>query len=151
AAARTSVTVVSEIVELFGLTSTAKSCGSRQQFVQEPKLLSRKLKVHGGDAGDVTAWLVEASDETSPDRVAADLEDDRNCRGRSLGRKRTWCIGRRGDDSNSALNQFGGQFGQPFKLILGPAVFDRDVPTFNEPDFAQTLSEREHQIRRIVA
>ena len=38
--------------------------------MQEPKLLGRKLKVHGGDAGDVTAWSVEAGDETSLDGVS---------------------------------------------------------------------------------
>src|SRR5262249_16981787 len=97
-----------------------KACGSRQQLVQEAKLLGRKFKVHRGDAGDVTPWLVDGSDESSPDRVSADLEDDRNCRRRGLGHKCCWCVGRRGDDGNSALNQFGCQLRQPIELILGP-------------------------------
>src|SRR5262249_14180474 len=68
-----------------------EACGSRQQLVQEAKLLGRKFKAHGDDASDVTARLVEASDETSLDRVPTDLEDDRNCRGRSLGRMQLVC------------------------------------------------------------
>ena len=51
---------------------------------------------------------------------------------------------------NSASNQFGYQFRQPVELILGPAIFDRDVPALSKPRFAQTLSERAHQVRRIV-
>src|SRR5262249_58392923 len=97
-----------------------KACGSRQQLVQEAKLLGRKFKVHRGDAGDVTPRLVDGSDESSPDRVSADLEDDRNCRSRGLGHKCCWCVGRRGDDGNSALNQFGCQLRQPIAVILGP-------------------------------
>jgi hypothetical protein len=94
--------------------------------------------------------LVEASDETSPDGVPADFEDDRNCRGRRLGHKSRWCVGRSGDHGNLASNQFGYQFRQPVELIFGPAIFDRDVPALSKPRFAQTLSERAHQVRRIV-
>ena len=34
---------------------------------------------------------------------------------------------KRNDDRNSASNQFGGERRQRLRLILGPAVFDRDV------------------------
>ena len=61
-----------------------------------------------------------------------------------------WCVGRSGDHGNPASNQFGYQFRQPVELIFGPAIFDRDVPALSKPRFAQTLSERAHQVRRIV-
>src|SRR5262249_56621009 len=54
-----------------------------------------------------------------------DFEDDRNRRGRRLGHKSRWCVGRSGDHGNPASNQFGYQFRQPVELILGPAIFDR--------------------------
>src|SRR5262249_12627714 len=54
-----------------------EACGSRQQLVQEAKLLGRKFKVHGDDASDVTARLVEASDETSLDRTRAPIAPSR--------------------------------------------------------------------------
>jgi hypothetical protein len=91
--------------------------------------------------------LIEASDETSPDGISADFEDDRNCRGRGLRHKSGWCVGRSGDYGNPASNKFGYQFRQPVKLILGPAIFDRDVPALGKSRFAQTLAERAHQVR----
>src|SRR5205823_3746485 len=66
------------------------------------------------------------------------------------GHKSRWCVGRSGDHGNPASNQFGYQFRQPVELILGPAIFDRDVPALSKPRFAQTLSERPDQVRRIV-
>src|SRR5262249_688053 len=74
---------------------------------------------------------------------------DRNCRGRRLGHKSRWCVGRSGDHCNPASNQFGYQFRQPVELILGPAIFDRDVSALSKPRFAQTLSAA-HQVLRIV-
>src|SRR5215831_1387737 len=106
AAARTSVIVASAIVELSGLTSTAKRAAAGSSSCKSPRCLAASSR-HGDDAGDITARLVKAGDETSLDRVPADLEDDRNCRGRSLGRKCRWCAGRSSDYGNSALNQFG--------------------------------------------
>ena len=52
-----------------------------QQF-QSFRLQRTGKKAH---ARDVSAWPIEASDETAVDRVAADCEDDRNRCGCRLG------------------------------------------------------------------
>src|SRR5262249_19617155 len=98
----------------------------------------------------VAAGWFEVVNGPSGGGAPADFEDDRNCRGRRLGHKGRWCVGRSGDHGNPASNQFGCQFRQPVELILGPAIFDRDVPALSKPRFAQTLSERTHQVRGIL-
>ena len=50
--------------------------------------LGAQLDIQEGDAGDVAARPVEARDETSRNRIAADHEDDRDRRGCRLCRER---------------------------------------------------------------
>ena len=56
------------------------SCSSSSRF-------GPTSSVQGGHARDVAARPVEAGDKSELDRVAADLEDNRNCRGRRLCRQ----------------------------------------------------------------
>src|SRR5262249_1312738 len=144
AAARRSVIVASAIVGLSGLTSTAKRAAPGSSSCKRPSCLAAssrfmemmpvtlppgwlKLATRPAWTGSPPIW------KTIGIAAVAALAA---CR---------WCAGRRGDDGNSALNQFGCQLRQPIEVILGPAAFDRDGADLNEPDFAQTLSEREHQ------
>ena len=55
---------------------------------RSPQSLGHHLICEKIDAGRVAARPVEAGDKTKLDRVVADDEDDRNRRGRSLGRER---------------------------------------------------------------
>src|SRR5262245_53083038 len=67
--------------------------------MQEPQPLCRHLSIEKIDTGQVAARPGEAGDKTKPDRVIADTEDDRNCRGCSFGRQ---CgqVAARGDHSH---------------------------------------------------
>ena len=61
----------------------------RQQLVQQLRAaLPPSSTFNEADSGDVAARPVEAGDEADPDRVAAEREDNRNRRGRGLGRER---------------------------------------------------------------
>ena len=137
----------SSAFELLGLTSTAidaalgtSSCSSSSRF-------ARPARGQEGDARDVAARPVEAGDKAELDRVAADREDDRDRRGRRLGRKRRRRAAGRDDHRHLTANQIGRQRRQPIILALRPAVFDRDVPALDIAGFAQALAERGQYIR----
>jgi hypothetical protein len=57
------------------------------------------------DAGDVAAGLIEAGDETQPDRIAAGAEDNGNCRGRRLGREHGRSTSARDDHAHRPADQ----------------------------------------------
>ena len=79
------------------------------------------------DTCQVAARSGEASNKTKPDRVFADDEDDGDRRGCRLGRQRSIGTSGRGDHGDLSANQFGRQLWQSIDLIVGPAVFDRDI------------------------
>ena len=83
--------------------------------------------VVGLAAGVTDEPMLRAGDETDLDRIDGRAEDDRNGRGRSLGRERplraAWCC----DDRHPAPDQISRQFRQPIVLILRPAILDRSV------------------------
>ena len=72
--------------------------------------------------------------------IAAGREDNRNRRGRGLGRQRRRVVP--DDHGHRPANQFGRQRRQPIGLIFRPAVFDRDVLALDEAGFLQALAER---------
>ena len=79
---------------------------------------------------------------TSPTATGspADREDDRNRRGRRLGRQRR-CAAGRGNHGHLTANQIGRQCRQSIVLTLRPAIFDRHVAAFDIAGFAQALAE----------
>jgi hypothetical protein len=44
-----------------------------------------------------------------------------------------------------AVDEIGGQCGQPIVMTLCIAVFDRQILPLDEPGFAQSLEERGHK------
>jgi hypothetical protein len=69
-------------------------------------------------------------------RVGTDDEDDGDCRGRLFGGEGRRGADRRNDDSHIPADQLCRQRWQALVVTFGPAVFDRDVMTFDEADFA---------------
>ena len=51
--------------------------------------------------------------------------------------------------SHRPVNQIGHQCRQPIELIVGPAVFNRDILALYEAHFLQALAERGHEVRRV--
>ena len=70
-----------------GLTNSGYALGCRDQLTQQPQPLCPQFNVEEVDAGGIAARPIEARDQTEADRVAA-REDDRDRRGRRLGRQR---------------------------------------------------------------
>src|SRR5262249_10620331 len=60
----------------------------RDDFVQQLQSLRRYLYVQVGSTRDVAAGSIKTDDEAELDWIAGHFEDDRNSRGRRLGRKR---------------------------------------------------------------
>ena len=110
------------------------SCSSSSRFGPSSALKR-------GHAREVAAWPVQAGDKSKLDRVAAGQEDDRNRRGRRLGRQRRRSAAR-GNHGHLTTNQIGRQRRQSIVLALRPAIFDRHVPALDIAGFAQALAER---------
>ena len=86
AAASTSLTVISAVgIGRIDEHGDASGCG--HQLTQKLQPLCRQLADEKIDACQVAARPGEAGDQTKPDRVVADSENDRNCRGCRLGRQ----------------------------------------------------------------
>ena len=68
------------------------------------------------------------ANKTKPNRLVANIEHDGDRRGCRLGLQRRGRT-KSNDDRNSPSNEFGGERRQQLRLVLGPAVFDRNVFT----------------------
>src|SRR5262249_11386676 len=94
---------------------------------------------------EVAGRSAEAGDETVPDRVATDGEDDGNCRGRSPGRNR--CGKGVGKDGGHLIaNQLGSELGKAIILVRIPQ-FDGYIASFDIAQVVQALAERCQAIR----
>ena len=101
---------------------------------------------HETHASDIAARPVETGDQPVHDRIATGREYDRHGRGGSLGRERR--IDVRNNDLHGQPDQFSDQARQALEVIVGVAVFDRDVLAFVEPGRCQALAERRHHVDR---
>ena len=93
--------------------------------MQQLQPFRRYLDTQLGHARDVTARSAKFGDEAELDRVAADLEDNRNGRGCRLCRKRRQVVVAALPSPDDA--PIGGHRRQPVMLALRPAIFDCDV------------------------
>jgi hypothetical protein len=117
--------------------------------MQEPESLCSKLPAHGIDPSDISAWPVEASDETRLDRIDGTVEDNRNCRGCGFGCE-CRIRGARGDDGDSAADQIGRQGRQSVIFIVRKAKFDGNVAALNVAGFVQPFAERGHKMGALI-
>jgi len=109
--------------------------------VQEPESLCPELQAKVTEPGGVAARPVEAGDQADLHGVGANAEDNGNRRCRRLGRERRGGAARCHDDSHALANQLGRQRRQAIILALRPAIFDRDILTFDVTGFTQPLAE----------
>ena len=116
--------------------------------MQKPQPLGRDIREEKIDAGRVAAGLGKTGDKTHLDRVCADAEDDRNCRGRSFGRKRSRIAAGRGDNGHVAADEIGHERWQSIVLALQPVVLHRHVLTLDVAGFVEALTERTSNARR---
>jgi hypothetical protein len=113
--------------------------------MQQLQPLGQQLHIQRGYTGEIAARTIEAGDQPQLDRVERGGEDDRN----SL-RRRLCSIGRelvRGDHRHLPAHQVGRQRRQPLVMLVGPAVFQRDVAPLHIPGLAQSLTKCRYERR----
>jgi hypothetical protein len=124
--------------------------GCRHHVAQQLEPLGCHLRREPVDAGQIAGRPRETCDQAKPDRIIGDDENDRDRRGRILGRERGG-TGRCDDHSDPSARQVGGQRRQSIELILGPAVFDRDVLAFDIACFLEALAKPPHEVRDSIS
>ena len=130
-----------------GLTSTATRAAAGTSSRSSSSRFAANSRIEKIDTCQVAARPGEAGDETKPDRVFADGEDDGDRRGCRLGRQRRIGTSGRGDHGDLSANQFGRQRRQSIDLILGPAVFDRHVLALDIAGVFEALAECAQTVR----
>jgi hypothetical protein len=126
-----------------GISGIDKECDDarcRQQLVQQLQSLPTQFGVQRGHACEIPARSVQAGNEPDLNRIGASDEDNGNRTGCSLGGYRRLAVC--SNHGDLAANQIGRQCRQTIIMTLGPAVFDRDVPTLGIADFSQALPKR---------
>src|SRR5262249_15228110 len=121
-------------------------CG--HQLAQKFQPLGHQFAHDEIDSGEVTARPGEAGNESELDRVVRDRKHDRNGCGRRLGCESRSGAAGRDDDGNTLANQIGRQTWQSVELVLGPAVFDRDVLAFGIACLLQSLQKSARSLGR---
>jgi hypothetical protein len=110
--------------------------------VQQPQPLGHHFTDEKIEASRVATRPGEARDQTVPDRVFADAEDDRDRRGRSFGREGSRGAGGRGDNGHATPDEVSYERWQAIVLALQPVVLDRHILTIDVAGFVETLTER---------
>ena len=110
--------------------------------MQQPQPLGRNLSIKKIDAGRVAARAGKAGDETHRHCIFADSEDDRDCCGRSFGRKRGRIAPERGNYRHATADEVGHERWQAIVLALQPMVLDRRVLALDVAGFVESFTER---------
>src|SRR5262249_55986935 len=95
--------------------------------------------------GGITAWEVEAGDESVFDRITARDEDDRYRRARGLGRCDRQRISSGEGDGDPPTHEVGRESWQTIEMIVRGPVLDRQIPSFDETHFTQALAKSAQQ------
>ena len=93
-----------------------------------------------GHTSNVATRPVKAGDEAERDWVNADLEDNRNDRGRRLCRNCRRSAGR-SNHGHLTMDQISNHRRQPVGSTLSPAIFDCDVAAIDVTGFAQPFEK----------
>jgi hypothetical protein len=102
---------------------------------------------HVAHARKVAARSVQAGDQALLDRIAPDIEDNRDRGSRRLGRLCGRSAGR-GNHADLTTNEIGRQSRQAIVLVVRPAVFKRHVLPLDKASFAEPLAERAQTVRK---
>src|SRR5262249_60333306 len=95
--------------------------------MEKSQPLRRNLSGEKIDAGRVAARPCKAGDQTKPDRVVADAEDDRNRCGRRLGRLGTSGLAGRSYNGDATTDEVSHERRQAIVSAGQPMVLDHHV------------------------
>ena len=116
-----------------------RSC-LRNQVVQKLEPLCCQFGREDRYAGEIAPWPVETGNVAKLNRISSEQENNGNRAGCSLGGHRRLAVC--GNHGDLTANQIGRQCRQTIVVTLGPAVFDRHVPTLDIAGFCQALPKR---------
>src|SRR5215831_7604945 len=116
--------------------------GLGHQIMEKSQPLGRNLSGEKIDPGRVAARLGKAGDQTKPDGVVADAEDDRDACGRSLGRLSNGGLTGRSDNGYATADEVSHERRQAIVSALQPVVFDHDVLALDVAGFVEAVVER---------
>src|SRR5262245_51657304 len=112
----------------------------RKKLPQNFEPLADKIGRLGREAGDVAAWSGKARDETTPDRVRVDGNDDGNSR---CGLLELWNRGAKCNyDGDSQLDEFGRYLSVSLHAVFRPAILDCDGSALDPAKLAKPLQKR---------
>src|SRR6266516_7474145 len=123
-----------------GIRQDADQGRRGNQLVQQLQSLAAQMAVQLTYPSEIAAGPIEAGNQSKLDRVGADHEYDRDGVGSCLDRERR---GERSceDDRYLPAHELRRQRRQSIVVGASPAVFDRDVPSFDEAGFLQAIME----------
>src|SRR5262249_5500543 len=128
-------------IRIIRIEQQADHGGVWHERMQQLESLCRKRSDIPAHARCVAAWSVEAGDQAGCDRIDSRRKNDRNSRGRCLGRQ---CCRRacRRQHGHRAQDQIGCQGRKSVVMIIRPAVFDRHILAFDVAGFGEAAVER---------
>src|SRR6516162_8860618 len=112
--------------------------------MQQPQPLCQNLLDEKVDAGHIATRPGKACDQTKLDGVFAYAEDDRDRRGRSLGRLSSSGLTGRRDNGVATADEVSHQRRQAIEAAVEPMVLDRHVLALDVAGFAKAFPERDH-------
>src|SRR6516162_461894 len=116
--------------------------------MQEPEPLGPESVAHAAHAGHVPARMAEVFDQAIADRVAADLENDRDGRGCRLGGQHGLGAVEPRDHLDLASHQIGRERGQAILVTISPAVLDREIGALDKAALLEPAMESCQPLRK---
>src|SRR5690349_10543211 len=95
--------------------------------------------------------MTESYDEAHRDRIAADVEDNRNCLGGSFGGKHRTGVIRYGDHCDPTPNQIGDHFLKAIIVPFQPTIFDRHALSLDIADFGEASAKLGEKFYRVIS
>ena len=110
--------------------------------MQQPQPFGGDIRDEKIDTGRVAARPGKAGDKTQLDRICTDAENDRDRRGRSFGRKRSWITAGNSDNGHVTADEVGHERLQAIVLAVQPVVLHSHVLALDVASFVEGYTER---------
>jgi hypothetical protein len=118
--------------------------------MQQAERLAGDQGAEPAHSGDIAARPVEAGDIALTHRIAAGREHDGNCFCRCHGSHCRSAASGRGDHGDPAAHKISRKRRQSILVVLGKAVFDRNIASFDIARFTQATAERCRKMRAVI-
>jgi hypothetical protein len=120
----------------------------RNNLAKQFQPFATEIRQHHRGAGHIAAGMRQTAHKPGFDGVPHEQHDDRDRRGRGLGSDRLGGSGCR-DHIDLQPGEFGREFWNPFRFVVGVPVFDDEVLALDVSEFAETVDEAIHRRLRM--